>query len=230
MRTYNEMINNTKKEYNISVRKALLLTAAFFGVMLFYTLVNVALWRKIVPRYSDILNTITITICICIFVLLLRKDGYRLQLFSNINFMKIILALCCSLLFVFLLDKCLDPVFERMFPQSEQDYLEVIEGMIKSPVPTLIHVCLLAPFIEEILMRGVILGGLKNTYGVVRALFISSLLFGILHFNMVQTLSAVVCGIVLGLLYIKTDCIFCCMLAHCGYNLISYCVLILPYI
>ncbi len=218
------------KEYNISVGKAFLLTAAYFGLMLFYTFLDVVFWRKIAPGYSDILNIITIAICICIFVLLLRKTGYKLQLFSNISFGGILLALCCSILFFLLLDKCLDPVFEGMFPQSEQDYQEAIEGLIKSPVTSLIQVCLLAPFIEEILMRGVVLGGLKNTYGVVRALFISSALFGFLHFNMVQTLSAFVCGMILGLLYIKTDCIFCCMLAHCGYNLISYCVLILPYI
>lgn len=218
------------KEYNISLGKAFLLMAAYFGVMLFYTFLDVALWRKISPTHSDILNIITIAICICIFILLLRKDGYRLQLFSNINLMGIISALCCSVLFFLLLDKCLDPVFERFFPQSEQDYLEMLQGLKKSPVTSLFQVCVLAPFIEEILMRGIILGGLKNTYGIAGSLFISSLLFGVLHFNMVQTLSAIVCGIVLGLLYIKTNCIFCCILAHCGYNLISYCVLMLPYI
>lgn len=217
------------KEYNISISKALLLTAAYFGVMLFYTFLDVALWRKISPKHSDILNIITITICICFFILLLRKTGYKLQLFSNISFWGIILALCCSVLFFLLLDKCLDPVFEGFFPQSEQDYLEMIQSLKKSPVTSLFRVCLLAPVIEEILMRGVILGGLKNTYGIAGSLFISSLLFGVLHFNMVQTLSAIVCGIVLGLLYIKTNCIFCCILAHCGYNLISYCVLMLPY-
>lgn len=48
------------KEYNISLGKAFLLTAAYFGVMLFYTFLDVALWRKISPTHSDILNIITI--------------------------------------------------------------------------------------------------------------------------------------------------------------------------
>lgn len=37
-----------------------------------------------------------------------------------------------------------------------------------------------------------------------------------------------VCGIVLGLLYIRTNSVFCCTIAHGGYNLISYVVMIYP--
>lgn len=106
----------------------------------------------------------------------------------------------------------------------------MIQSLITSPVTSLIQVCVLAPIIEEILMRGVVLGGLKNTYGSLVSLLISATLFALLHFNMVQTLSAFVCGVVLGLLYIKTSSIFCCMLAHCGYNLISYIAMIYPQI
>ena len=41
------------------------------------------------------------------------------------------------------------------------------------------------PIIEEILMRGFILEGLKDFYDVVGALFISALFSAILHLNMV---------------------------------------------
>lgn len=165
-----------------------------------------------------------------VFIMILKRTGYQMQLLSNISFTGIILAVGCSVLFFLLLDKCLDPIFESIFPQSEQDYQEMIQSLIKFPVTSLIQVCVLAPIIEEILMRGVVLGGLKNTYGCVIALLISALLFAFLHFNMVQTLSAFVCGIVLGLLYIKTNSIFCCMIAHGGYNLISYIAMIYPYV
>lgn len=211
------------KEYNLKIGTAFLLLISYFGVMLFYTYLDVAVWRKAFPDFSNIINIITITICICVFILLLsRKTGYQMQLLSNIKFSGIILAVCCSILFFLLLDKCLDPIFESIFPQSEQNYQEMVQSMSKSPVTGLIQVCVLAPIIEEVLMRDVILGGLKNTYGTFTALLISAALFAFLHFNMVQTLSAFICGIVLGLLYIKTDSIFCCILAHCGYNLISF--------
>ncbi len=69
--------------------------------------------------------------------------GYQVQLLSNISFV-------------------------GMIPQSEQDYQEMIQSLIKSPMTSLIQVCVLAPVMEEILMRGVVLGGLKNSYGTVR--------------------------------------------------------------
>lgn len=184
------------KEYNIKIGTAFLLVAAYFGVMIFYTFLYVAVWRKVFPDFSNIINIITIAICICVFVVFLkRRTGYQMQLLSK-----------------------------------EQDYQEMIQSLIKSPMTSLIQVCVLAPIVEEILMRGVVLGGLKKSYGCVTALLISAILFAFLHFNMVQTLSAFICGIVLGLLYIKKDSIFCCMLAHCGYNLTSYIVMIYPHI
>ncbi|ALU35546.1 CAAX amino terminal protease self- immunity [Clostridium ljungdahlii DSM 13528] len=62
------------------------------------------------------------------------------------------------------------------------------------------------------------------------ALLISAVLFAVLHFNMVQTISAFICGIILGILFIKTDSILSCILAHSGYNLILFAMMIMPYI
>ena len=45
-----------------------------------------------------------------------------------------------------------------LFPQSEQDYQETIQRLVKSPVTSLIQVCIIAPVVEEILMRGFVLG------------------------------------------------------------------------
>lgn len=213
-----------KKKNTLKISHAILWVAAWFGIMLFYTFLNTAIWRKAFPDYAEWINIIVIIICAVGFIYLL-KSKYEINLFSNATPMGILLAIFCSILFFFLLDQCLDPIFESIFPQSEQDYQEMIQSLVKSPVTSLLQICIIAPVTEEILMRGFVLGGLKDTYGVMPALFISALLFAILHFNMVQTLSAFVCGIVLGLLYIKTNSIPCCIIAHCGYNLISYIML-----
>lgn len=219
------------KEYNIKISTVLLLVLTYFGIMLFYTFLDVAVWRKVFPGFSDIINIVTIVVCIDIFIVFLKRTtGYQVQLLSNINFAGMMLSIACSFLFFLLLDKGLDPIFEGMFPQSEQDYQKMIQSLIESPITSLIQVSILAPVIEEILMRGVVLGGLKNSYGAVTALLVSAALFACLHFNMVQTLSAFVCGIVLGLLYIKTNSVFCCMIAHGGYNLISYVAMVYPQI
>lgn len=216
-------------ENPLKIGNALVWVAAYFGIMLFYTFLNVAVWRKTFPNHSEWINLAVITICAVGFICLL-KSKYEINLLANVTLTGILLAIACAISFFLLLDKCLDPILERAFPQSEQDYQETIQGLIKSPVTSLLQVCVIAPIIEEVLMRGFILGGLRSSYGVVGALLISALLFAILHFNMVQTLSAFLCGIILGLLYIRTDSIPCCIIAHCGYNLISYIAMICPYI
>lgn len=213
----------------LNINRAILWVAAYFGIMLLYTFLDIAVWRKLFSGHSEWVNVVTIAICACGFIWLLKKR-YKIVILSNVTPMGILLAILCSVLFFLLLDKCLDPIFESIFPRSEQDYQETVQSLVKSPVAGLLRVCIIAPVIEEILMRGFVLGGLKNSYGVVWALLLSALLFSILHFNMVQTLSAFVCGIILGLLYLKTNSIPCCILAHCGYNVISYATMIYPYI
>lgn len=213
----------------LKISNAVIWVAAYFGIMLFYTFLNVTVWRKTFPKCSEWINLAVIVMCVVGFICLL-KSRYEINLLSNVTPMGILLSVLCSVLFFLLLDKCLDPIFESVFPQSEQDYQETIQSLMKSPVTSLLQVCIVAPIIEEILMRGFVLGGLKNTYGVIGALFISALFFALLHFNMLQTLSAFVCGIILGLLYIKTDSIPCCIIAHCGYNFISYFAMIYPHI
>ena len=186
------------KEYRIKIGTAFLLVLAYFGVMLFYTFLDVAIWRKVFPDFSNIINIVTIVVCIGIFIVFLKRTtDYQVQLLSNISFMGIMLAIGCSFLFFLLLDKGLDPIFESMFPQSEQDYQEMISSLIKSPIASLIQVCVLAPVIEEILMRGVVLGGLKDSYGIVTALLISATFFAMLHFNMVQTVSGLYVALLL---------------------------------
>ncbi len=213
----------------MKIGSAIVWSAAYFGIMLFYTFLNIAVWRKTFPNHSEWINIAVITICSAGFIYLL-KSKYKIKILSGVTPMGVLLAIFCSVLFFLLLDNCLDPVFEKIFPQSEQDYQETVQNLIKSPVTSLLQVCIVAPVVEEILMRGFVLGGLKNTYGNIAALLISAVLFAILHFNMVQTLSAFVCGIILGFLYIQTNSIPCCIIAHCGYNLISYATMIYPYL
>lgn len=216
-------------EGGISIGNGVLWVLIWFGFMLLYTFLDIVVWRKIVPAYEKYLNVITIALSIVVFLIfLVRKNSFKVNLFRSISFPGILFAIGCVLLLYFLLDKGLDPVFERFFPTSEEGYQKTLETLSKAPVISLFQVCILAPIIEEILMRGYLLSGLSISYGRIIALLMSSLLFALLHFNMVQTFSAFICGIVLGLLYLKTDSLFCCILTHTGYNLISYITMILP--
>ena len=61
------------KEYNIKIGTAFLLVLAYFGIMLFYTFLDVAVWRKVFPNFSNIINIVTIMVCIGIFIVFLKR-------------------------------------------------------------------------------------------------------------------------------------------------------------
>ncbi len=213
----------------VSVGQGALWVIAWFGVMLFYTFLDVAIWRKTAPGHARLLNVISIALCMGGFLHLLRvKLRFQIDIVRGTSPQGILLAVVCAAALYVLLDKFLGPVFERMLPGSEERSRQTLQHLSETPVISFIQVCILAPVMEEILMRGFLLEGLSVSYGRAAALGISSLFFALLHFNMVQTLSALVCGIVLGLLYMRTNSLMCCITAHAGYNAISYFATLLP--
>ena len=199
--------------------------AGYFGVMLLYTFLDVAVWRKLVPEASGWLDLISTAACAVRFLLLLQKR-YPVRWTEGISISGLVLALVCAAGFYLALDMGLDPLLAKALPGSESQYQETVRSLLRFPVPAFLKVCVIAPVVEEALMRGFLLDGLRGGYGPAAALLISAVVFALLHFNAVQTLSALVCGLVLGLLYLHTGSVFCCILAHFGYNAISYFVML----
>ena len=150
----------------ISLAEGVLWVLAWFGVMLFYTFLDVAVWRKIAPKKARLLNVVSIALCMAGFLCLLRsKSNYQIDLARG-NFLEgILLAAASAVLMYFLLDKFLDPVFEGLLPGSEDRYRETLGRLREAPVLGFIQVCILAPVMEEILMRGFLLGGLSASCG-----------------------------------------------------------------
>lgn len=211
--------------YPLTLGTAVLWVAGYFGVMLLYTALDVAVWRKLAPEFSGWLDVIFTALCAGGFLLLLQRR-HPLQWLANVTVSGLLLALVCAAGFYLALDMGLDPLLAKAFPGSESQYQEAVHSLLRFPVPAFLKVCVIAPVAEEALMRDLLLGGLRDGYGTAAALLISAVVFALLHFNMVQTLSALVCGLVLGLLYLRTGSLFCCILAHSGYNAVSYFVLL----
>lgn len=76
------------------------------------------------------------------------------------------------------------------------------------------YIILLGPLFEEIIYRGIILRGLLKNHSMNKAIIISALIFGIMHFNFVQSFSAFGIGIILALIYVKTGSLKLCFLVH----------------
>ncbi len=88
-------------------------------------------------------------------------------------------------------------------------------------------VVVLAPILEEILFRGIVLKGLIHK-GVLpnNAIFISSLVFAIIHANPWQFVGALLLGMVLGMVYFKTKSILTVIVLHALNNLFSMLIML----
>lgn len=90
-----------------------------------------------------------------------------------------------------------------------------------------VYAVVLAPVIEEILFRGYLLGGLRR-YGDRFAVVSSALLFGLMHGNLSQFLSALCIGLLLGYARVRYGSLLVCMFAHAGNNLLALGLDLLP--
>ena len=218
---------NRLKNQKISIGAVLLWAFVYFCVMMLYTFIDIMFWRKMPSQVSEWLNVLTIIICSSIYVMILiRRWNLNIKEMLNVDWKSIMLAIGCACLLYILLDNFIDPIIEKLFPASEANYQENISGLKENLITSFIQVCVIAPVVEELLMRGFVLDTLKDKYHVAVALLVSTVLFALLHFNMVQTLSALVSGFILGVLYLKTKSLTSSILAHALYNLMSFCALI----
>lgn len=69
---------------------------------------------------------------------------------------------------------------------------------------TLCVTVLIAPILEEIFFRGILLKDISVSWGPRWGIFISSVIFSALHFNIIQAIPAFLMGLVFGYIYVHT--------------------------
>lgn len=79
----------------------------------------------------------------------------------------------------------------------------------------------LAPFIEEIVFRGVVFSSLRDHWGEGRALLVSSALFGIIHLSPLNMIPTGFIGLLLARAFSSTRSLWSAVIAHCVYNSIA---------
>src|SRR5690606_28853719 len=81
-----------------------------------------------------------------------------------------------------------------------------------------IALVVIAPVVEELLFRGVLLPGLARSYGERIGLVLSALFFGLLHGRPAEAVVAFAAGLVLGALRLRSRSILPCIALHVGVN------------
>lgn len=84
-----------------------------------------------------------------------------------------------------------------------------------------IAIVIAAPVLEELIFRGIILDGLLRIYSPFKAILISSMLFGVVHLNPWQFITAFILGMFAGWAYYKTGNLTLSVLIHFVNNLVA---------
>lgn len=78
----------------------------------------------------------------------------------------------------------------------------------------ILSISIFGPIIEELVFRGAIVRALLKKYNPTKAIIISALIFGVIHINPVQVITATLIGLLLGWIYYKTASLIPCILIH----------------
>ncbi len=95
-------------------------------------------------------------------------------------------------------------------------------AFVNSPLwDMIISTCILAPLLEELLCRGMVLRGLLTRMKPGRAIFWSALIFAVMHMNPWQSIPAFLIGLLLGWVYWRTHSLWATIFMHCLNNSLS---------
>ena len=80
------------------------------------------------------------------------------------------------------------------------------------------YALVVAPVLEEFLFRGILFRAMKGSFGVGPAVVISSILFGLVHQNVLSFVPLTFLGIILSLSYERTGDLRTCVFIHAFFN------------
>ncbi|MEL7001850.1 MAG: type II CAAX endopeptidase family protein [Bacteroidota bacterium] len=105
--------------------------------------------------------------------------------------------------------------FLGAFIPMPQFFIDIFEEFMgEEGIYTFLTVAVAAPILEELIFRGVILNGLLKNYSPLKAIMISSLLFGLLHLNPWQFIAAFNLGVLAGWVFYRTGSIIPAIAVH----------------
>ena len=158
----------------------------------------------------------------CVFLQVKPKQVFRSCNFDKVGVSVIFISIALGLL-CFVINVAVSSLFSGIisfagyrspFGGGSSDYSTwhfVLEVFLVAALPA---------FCEEFIHRGVLLQGIKHC-GFKKAIVISALMFGLIHFNIQQFFYAFVVGMILGFVSVVSKNIFPAMIIHFVNNFIS---------
>jgi membrane protease YdiL (CAAX protease family) len=98
---------------------------------------------------------------------------------------------------------------------------DIFKEAFNLSIPNIIMIAIMAPLLEEVLVRGLVLRGYLLNYSPIKAIIASAIFFGLIHMNPWQFIGGFISGVFLGYLYYKTKSLIPSILVHFLNNSLS---------
>lgn len=171
-------------------------------VKLFFLPIEVFILNKVFGRRTNELNT-----------------------FKKVNKKTIFHITLVLTIFRLLYDAFILPIILRI-PESDT-LIQAEQNLNSSFIYLILSVCIIAPIIEEVIFRGILLNGMLKRYNPSTAIIISSLLFALIHGNLHQEINAFLLALIIGCIYYKTHSLYLTIYCHFFNNTASF-ILFIP--
>lgn len=171
------------------------------------------------PLALGLINTVAIGVVIAAGILLLRGPLAEFLPFRRFS-PWLVPPLVLSMAGVSIVLSEADNLMRTVLPMPAWIVAIVEQALLggHSPLASWILLVVIAPVTEELLFRGLVLNALLRRYSPLVAVLFSALLFALLHMNPWQLPVAMVSGVLLGWLYVRTRSLWPCLLGHAFMN------------
>lgn len=223
-----------KPDYSPSLWGALklLFVATLFDALACLTMLPFSLWFS-----TSLLNPILgipITLLGFSLTLLWLKRSYHLNLITLLDYTRfdfsLLLPMFITVLGVSIVTSELNNYMLLWLPMPDFwiDLFKSFDPKTYGFTGVFITVAALAPVVEEIEFRGLILKGFSDRHSPKMAILASAFLFALVHGNPWQFPIALIMGILLGWWFIKTRSLIPCIALHAFHNALPYVLMLTP--
>ncbi|MGG7179315.1 CPBP family intramembrane glutamic endopeptidase [Clostridium paraputrificum] len=167
-----------------------------------------------------IFDIISIPLISLILINTFGKLTWRKNTFKKFNKKDFLYLALFIVVFRLLFDAFIFPIL-NLIPQG--DLLNSVEELVENnTLYFILSACIVAPIIEEVICRGIVMGGLLKKYSPKVSILLSAFLFAAAHGNIHQGVNAFILGALFGYIYYKTRSIYLTIFCHFVNNTIAF--------
>jgi membrane protease YdiL (CAAX protease family) len=200
-----------KKPLAIDAIGALLLNIAAIFITAFFS-------DALLAKYAYALLTLLLIVGYCLVSRINVREAFSMNRPSLKLFLQTIVLAVSSTALLAVLVIVQFKIYDLVgldFSEDRKQLERAIENLSRAGfVPLFFLVAVLAPLYEEMLFRGVVLGGFKNSFSIGRAVIYSSLLFALWHISLYRIVGTFFLGVVYSLIVIYSRSIYLVIFCH----------------